>query len=110
MVKEVNLRDTLGCTDSCQLIIDDKEVVLLKQGDDALINKSIDRLNRNLYTFNDKVYLHFRGSFGFCDFREYHFFNDNDRDLNLVEDLQSDYNRGEECIGYFTRSEIEKKV
>lgn len=110
-------------TAETHLILSSDEIILLKLGEEVLINKYSNHPSRNLFPFSDKkqsdqqhfteifeynkVYLNYRGQGGFS-FHKNYFFKENDRALVLEESLFCDERDASKNIMELSRNEIDE--
>ena len=104
-----NLVQLMTCTDCCQLIMDNDEILFLKTGNNILINKYINHPRRYSFPYSDnekhyedcylkynqlfeynKEYLDFKGSFSGFNIRKMSFFKGSERALYTTTYLNSD--------------------
>jgi len=129
MIKAIDKKYCVGdmvqlmpLSDYFQLIMDANEVVLLKVGNNVLINKYINHPNRNLFPYHEresyngkycelfeynKLYLNFRGSVSGFDFSGYYFFRGTDRALCVNDRLTIDERSAKKDKRLLTRKELE---
>ena len=131
MIKAINKKYCIGDlvqlmpdTDSCHLIVNADEIILLKVGDKVLVNKYANHPSRNLFPYHEKeqndrdhftelfeynkTYLNFRGSVGGFSFHQDYFFKGSERALYLDQSLPvDDMNAVKDSIE-LSRQEIEE--
>lgn len=110
-------------TDLCDLIVSEDEIILLKNGNNVLINKYVDHPSRDLFSYSEKIksngyynelfeynklYLNFKNSASDVGFRKNFFFKGDDRALFLSEPLYVDSNEINGTSVNLSREELEK--
>lgn len=123
-----NLVQLMPLTDVCQLIMDTDEIILLKIGNNILINKYTNHPSRYLFPYSDnernsvtpyssnynelfeynKLYLNYRGSIREYNFHKNYFVKGTNRALFLKESLSVDDRNNDNHKEYLTRNEVEK--
>lgn len=122
-----NLVQLIPYSDVCQLIIDKDEILLLKDGNNILINKYANHPKRFLFPYSDKeinydydnkrytqlfeynkIYLNFRSSVSGASLHKNYFFKGTKRALYLNETLSLDDRNLLKDERYLTREETEK--
>ena len=131
MIKAINKKYCIGDlvqlmpdTDSCHLIVNADEIILLKVGDKVLVNKYANHPSRNLFPYHEKeqndrdhftelfeynkTYLNFRGSVGGFSFHQDYFFKGSERALYLDQSLPVDDGNAVKDSIELSRQEIEE--
>lgn len=122
-----NLVQLMPHTDTCHLIMNQDEIILLKIGNKVLINKYINHPSRHLFPYHEnekhtsgchaqynvlyeynKIYLNFRTSISGYSFRKDYFFKGTDRALWLNESLLTNRKLLEEHSQILDRKELEQ--
>lgn len=127
MIKAIDKKYCVGdlvqlmpATHVCHLIVSADEIILLKVGDDVLVNKYANHPSRESFPYHEeerhdwahftelfeynKMYLNFKG----CNFRKYYFFKGSERALYLDEHLPVDEGYGEKKSLELDRQGIEE--
>ena len=131
MIKAIDKKYCIGdlvqlmpYTDSCHLIVNADEIILLKVGDKVLVNKYANHPSRNLFPYHEKeqndknhftelfeynkTYLNFRGSVGGFSFHQDYFFKGSERALYLDQSLPVDDRNAVKDSIELSRQEIEE--
>lgn len=117
-----NLIQLMHRENTCNLIVSDEEILLLRLGDKVIINSYENHPDRSLFPYSDKAkngpfynelfeyrkpYLVFSGNYGGFNFELNYFFKGNDRALFWSETLQTDRREVNENEMTLSREEIE---